>query len=439
MDRRLALSLGLLTATLVAGCSSDPEPRPLGSDAFYRRDDRGGAIQPGPRVPPTPAEQQAGKRVEGTPGADTPAAPAPDALAFVTNQVKSTTPATQPTSAQGQSARPVNYEVGQYVSVGAIVAEVNGTPIYADNVIRAVSPLLAARAKDLAQQPFRSLASSEINRQVDDMIRAEVAYASADRNTSADDKQTAERITQQWRDRLKTENKGSMEEVRRKFREQGTSYDEAAKEEFRRNLVRVYYTKKLFPRIQVTADDLRRYYDQNKDAMFTQHDTLTFRLIKISPAAMGSDELAQKKVNDLLARANRGEDFATMAGEINHDPILLRNKGLTGPIDRGAFRIDDVENALWKLQVGETTPVIRNGKDYYLARLESKTVGRTQSFEENAVQAKMLETLRSDQFAKMRRDMESQLRKDSVVARNESTYATTVEMAMQNYPRWHAE
>ncbi|HEX8324899.1 MAG TPA: peptidyl-prolyl cis-trans isomerase [Tepidisphaeraceae bacterium] len=444
MHRRFGLSLGLVITVAANGCSSENEPRPLGSDQFYRRDDRGGAIIPGPRVPEntlTPPSPRAGDAPANgsTVEASTAAAePSPEGLRFVTQQVKPTTPTTLPSGDVEPPAptKRTNYEVGQYVSVGAIIAEVNGSPIYADEIVRSISPLLAARAKELEEQRFRSLASSEINRQVDESIRNEVAYAAADRNTSAEDKQTAERITQQWRDRLKTENKGSIEEVRRKFRDQGQTYDEAAKAEYRRNLVRVFYTKKLFPRIQVTADDLRRYYEQNRDAQFTQHDTLTFRLIKITPQAMGSDAAARKKADELAARVTRGEDFATVAGEINHDPILLRNKGLTGPIDRGAYRLEEIETALWSLAPGDTTPVLSVGGAYYLARLEKKTTGRVQVFEESAVQAKMLDALRGEQFAKMRRDLETTLRRDSVVAKNDSVYATTLAMAMQSYPKW---
>lgn len=441
MHRRLGLSLGLFTAFVFAGCSSEPEPRPLGSDQFYRRDDRGGAIIPGPRVPDaplaTPRPASADEPANGTSATPSSAQPSSEALEFVTSQVKPVTPTTLSADAPVKPKRMTTYEVGQYVSVGAIIAEVNGSPIYADDVVRTIAPLLSARAKDLEEQPFRSLASSEINRQVDEMVRNEVAYAAADRNTSAEDKQTAERITQQWRDRLKTENKGSIEEVRRKFREQGQTYDEAAKAEYRRNLVRVFYTKKLFPRIQVTADDLRRYYEQTRDKDFTQHDTLTFRLIKITPQAMGSDAAAKKKIYDLAARVGRGEGFATVAGEINHDPVLLRNKGLTGPIDRGAFRLEEIEKALWSINAGDTTPVTTIDGAYYLAQLDKKTIGRVQAFEESAVQSKMLDTLRGEQFARMRRDLETQLRKESVVAKNESVYATTLAMAMQNYPKWH--
>lgn len=439
MERRLVASLGLTALVAFTGCSSDPEPRQLGSDQFYRRDDRGGAITPGPRVSDQPLGAPKPASAE-QPAASTVDKPSDDALQFVGKQVKPTVPTTTLSPEEAAPAKKfATFEVGQYVSIGAIIAEVNGAPIYADDVVRSIAPLLAARAKDLDEQPFRSLASSEINRQVDEMIRNEVAFAAADRNTSADDKEMAERITQQWRDRLKTENKGSIEEVRRKFREQGQTYDEAAKAEYRRNLVRVFYSKKLFPRIQVTADDLRRYYEQNKDSQFTQHDTLTFRLIKITPQAMGSDEAAKKKIDELAARVARGEDFATIAGETNNDPILLRNKGLTGPIDRGAYRYDDIESALWKLNAGETTPVMNVDGAYYLAQLEKKTSGRTQAFEETAVQSKMMEALRGEQFGKMRRDLEAQLSRESVVAKNESVYATTLAMAMQNYSRWHNE
>ncbi|MGC4033145.1 MAG: peptidyl-prolyl cis-trans isomerase [Tepidisphaeraceae bacterium] len=435
MSRRLVAAAALTVVTL-AGCSSEPDPRPLGTDQFYRRDDRGGAILPGPRAPESPTVNPRPADPTQTPAAGN-AAPTAESLQFVTQQVKPVVPTTLPAEGEAKTPKPINYEVGQYVSVGAIIAEVNGSPIYADDVVRSIAPLLAARAKDLEEQPFRSLASTEINRQVDDMIRAEVAYAAADRNTTAEDKTMAERITQQWRDRLKTESKGSMEEVRRKFRDQGQTYDEAAKEQYRRNLVRVFYSKKLFPRIQVTADDMRRYYDTNKDSEFTQHDRLTFRLIKITATAMGSDDAARKKIDELAARAKRGEDFATIAGEINNDAMLLKNKGLIGPVDRNAFKVDKVEQALWAINAGEVTPVIQDGSDYYLAKLETKSLGRIAGFDEAAVQSKVLETLRSEQFARMRRDLENQLRQDSVVAKNEQVFSTTLSMAMQNYPKWH--
>ena len=443
MPRRLVLS-GLFATACLTGCSSDPDPRPLGTDQFYRRDDRGGAITPGPRVTPGPTDNEVPPVVSpnGVPTREIPVITPPSkaAIDITTDQVKTVTPTTLSADAgNAPKSTPVTYEVGQYISIGAIIAEVNGTPVYADDVVRSVAPILAAQAKDLDESGFRKLSTTEINRQVNDMIGAEVAYAAADRNTTSEDKRIAEARTQMWRDKLKTESKGSMEEVRKRFREQGQTYDEVAKEEYRRNLVRVFYAKKLLPRVQVTADDMRRYYDRYRDNQFTQHETLTFRLIKITAQAMGSDALARKKVDELAVRANRGEDFATIAGEVNHDPSLLRNKGLTGPIDKGAFRLEKVEAALLAVNPGDTTPVVEEGGAYYLAHLEGRTKGRVAPFEENDVQRQVYDTLQKEQLANMRREFEGRLVKDAVVAKNDSIFSTAVSMAMQNYPKWHRQ
>lgn len=434
-----------LASVPLGGCSSGPEPRPLGADQFYRPSDRGGAIVPGARPTPEagsyPTPEARLAAVEGRPQPGTEQPSSTENLDFVSKQVKppantaeaATMPTTQPLPV---AKAPAEFAPGQFIAVGGIIAEVNGTPIYADDVLRAVTPLLANRAKDLDKASFRSLASTEINRQTDDLIRAEVAYASADRNTTSEEKTMANRVTEQWRDKLITENKGNIEEARKKIRESGKSFDEVLKEQYRLSLVRVYYARKLFPRIQVTADDMRRYYDKNKDTMFTLRDSATFRLIKISPKDMGSDAAAKAKVDELATRIKNGEDFATIAGEINHDPMLLRNKGLMQPIDRGAFKYEEVENAVWKINPGEVTPVIPSGGDYYIAKLENKRTGRVMAFEEDAVQKVMMEKLRGEQFGKMQRDLDTKLRKESVVEKKPQMLQTTVEMAMQNYARW---
>ncbi len=405
----------------IAGCSSDPEPKPLGADQFYRPTDKSGTLPPGPapRV-----EQPAPKPIE-TPQTNS------ENKEFINNQIQSPTPTIESAATQSSTFAP-----GQYLTVGGVVAEVNGNPIFADDVLRAVSPVLAAQAKDLDERRFKNSATLEINKQVDDMIRAEVEYAAAMRNTSSEDKALAERATEAWRMRMITESKGSIEEARQKFKTTlGKSFEEAAKEQNRLNLVRVYYSKKLLPRIQVTAEDLRKYYQTNAKSEFTDKDQISFRVIKVSIKDQGSDEAAKQKINDLLTRAGKGEDFETLAG-FNQDQALLKNKGLIGPIDRNAYVVEDVEKAAWNLSPGQVTPVIKSGDAYYIAKVEAKKIGRTSGFDEESVQKKMHDTLRTQQFNDMRKDMETQLRKESVVTKNQQMLQTTLDMAMQNYSRW---
>ncbi|MBC7782247.1 MAG: hypothetical protein H7144_00290, partial [Burkholderiales bacterium] len=180
MNRHLYLSAtcAMVIASAVA-CSSDPEPMPLGADQFYRPTDRDGAL------PPAPAQRLALQQRQQTSAAPDPV-PSAEGMTFVAEQVKSATPegAAPPTPATvPASVNEPRFAPGQYLSVGGVVAEVNGNPIYADAVLRAIAPALAGRAKDLDVPKFRSVAASETNRQVDDMIRAEVEYAAAVRNT----------------------------------------------------------------------------------------------------------------------------------------------------------------------------------------------------------------------------------------------------------------
>ncbi|HEX8339404.1 MAG TPA: peptidyl-prolyl cis-trans isomerase [Tepidisphaeraceae bacterium] len=424
----------LIAALLAAGCSTDSEPRQLTGDNFYRPKDQPGALPPGPVRQPE----------EAPPPSVTDQARRADDLRVATEQIPTPNPS-DPTTAPAAATPPVSpkpptaYAPGQYLTIGGVIADVNGNPIYADDVLRAVAPVLAARAKDSDPAAFKSLARNEINTQVDDLIRAEVEFAAADRNTTQQEKELAKRATTDWRTRIITKYKGSVEEARRSFREQGRTFDEAAREQDRTNLVRVYYSKKILPRIQITATEMRAFYEKNKETLFTDRDKLTFRLIKITPEAIGSDQAAQERVNELAAKAANGEDFAALAGSINNDPYLLKSAGLVGPIDKGAYKLEAIEAALWPLNVGQITPVIKIEKAYYLAKLEDKHTGRVLQFQEDLVQRKMTEAIKGEQFTKMRREMEASLRKESVVSKNPAMYESALGMAVQNYARWRAE
>ncbi len=425
MFRHFSLSTACLVAlSAVAGCNSDPEPRPLGADQFYRANDRGGALPPGPT--PQPVQENSPTSLDKQHAAE--------AQRIVAEQIK---PATAPTTTPFTDVS-TSFATGQFINIGGVIAEVNGNPIYADHVLRTIAPVLAARAKDLDPPKFKVAAAQEIGKQVDEMIGAEVEFAAADRNTNGEDKKTAERMTEAWRSNVITANKGSIETARATFREQGRTFEDAQKEQYRINLVRVYYGKKLFPRVQVTADALRKYYEANRETLFTVRDNASFILIKASAKDIGSDDAAKAKIEDLHARAIRGEEIEKIA-EFNQDETLKKTNGQLGPIDRNAYLLDEVDKAVWETEVGKITPIVRVKDDYYFAKVTDKKLGRTMAFEEELVQRKMNEALRSEQLNKMRRDMGMQLRKESVVTKNAAMYDNTLQMAIQNYPRWREQ
>jgi hypothetical protein len=330
------------------------------------------------------------------------------------------------------------------MTLGAVVTEVSGTPIYADKVIQLLTPLLSSEARQKDSQSFKALAKHEIDKQVSAMIRNELEYAAAVQNLGPDEKTFAENLTTAWRQRQITEAGGSLELARRKAAADGIAFDEKVREQYRTYMVQIFYQKKIYPKVQVTAEDMRRYYDQHMKTEFTESDQARFRLIKISAKNMGGRSEAMDKIKDLHDRAARGEDFEKLAGSINHDPGLMKSAGRVGGaegwVQRGAFAIPKVEEAVWKLQPGQVTDVIEVGSDsFYIARLEDRKLGRVRPFEEEDVQKQILDTLRKTQVAARREQMQAKLMANAVIYPYPPVLDPVVEIAMQRYPQWAAK
>lgn len=375
------------------------------------------------------------------PGQVTPAAPVKDNAPVesvgttVTDSVKPTRPEIDLSSTKPAESV-VSVVPGQFMTIGGVIAEVNGNPIYADDVLRTVDPVLSARAKELELPQFKAAAAKEIDNQVNDMIRAEVEYAAANRNCDGGDKQLAETLTTIWRDKQITAAKGSIEEARKRAREQtGRSFDDLLKEQFRLNLTRVYYQKRLIPRIQITAADMRQYYEHNKDTLFSEKQTITFRVIKINK----DTDNALTKATALLSQIKAGADFGKLAGEHNDDTLLKSKEGLIENMAKGSYRNEAIEKALWDMQPGEVTPVMQFSDGYYLAKLEKKTGGSQKMFEDDEVQKKIMDELRASQFSKMRNEIFAAQERDSVVSKNPRMYQSTIEMATSNYNAWRGK
>ena len=57
--------------------------------------------------------------------------------------------------------------------------------------------------------------------------------------------------------------------ARRKAEADGDDFDELVLAEYRTQMHNVFYRRKVVPRIQITADDMRSYYNANLQREFT--------------------------------------------------------------------------------------------------------------------------------------------------------------------------
>jgi parvulin-like peptidyl-prolyl isomerase len=451
------LTISTLSLAL-GGCSwfsSDQSTsRQIGAEAFYRPipgaedrhnapADRGGAI-PNAYLTPAPSAPEP------------PVARAPVTLtrsaATIPSQESAVaeSPATQPGAAVLPA--PAQLASGQYLTLGALVCEVSGTPIYADKVVRDLTPALATEAKQRGPEDFRAFAVSQIRKQVTNMVQTEVLYTAAVKNLTAEDRDRAWNATMMWRDQQTRSTGGSIELARLKAQQEGLNFDEMVQEQYRRYMVILFQTKKLYPKVAVTADEMRHYYETNLKTQFTETDQAQFRVIVVMASKTGDSNMTARERRDAAAAKIKqiresllngsDADFAKEASQVNDDPVLMKNAGHVGDSDgwmpRESYRVKDVEQAVWKLQPGQITDVIQVNDSYYIARLSDRKLGRVRPFEDIDVQAEILEAIRRPQLAEAQNKFIEQLQKDAVVFPAEPRVEPIFDMVMQKYPQWAA-
>lgn len=328
---------------------------------------------------------------------------------------------------------------GQYMTIGGVVAEVNGTPIYANRVLAQVEKDLAAKARDLDADQFRRYAMQKLTEAREYCINNELEFAAAQRNLDEKDRQLADRLTTDWRQRQITEAGGSLELARRKAAADGLNFEDLVQEQFRKFMTQIYYTKRVLPRIQITAQDMRDYYRTHLESEFTEHEQVHFRLIKIDPAESGGREAAIAKVKDVQDKAARGFDFAELAKSYNTDPNLARNGGDVGWIQKGSFRLEKVEQAAFELKPGQVSQnYVEEDGAFYIVKVEERKVGHVQPFDDPVVQDRIYSNLRAQQFRALREQVIQQLTANAIIRKNNELLQTVVDMAMQRYPQWVA-
>ena len=447
-----AISGFLTGGLLLGGCALNNAPEPLvpsqfvrghrvvGQDGIGQPIGQSGALTYGElHSPLLPDERPAPPSPPPTPisSAVRNAIPAPGEGAGA--DVK-TSAAQSPLSSP--TTEPATAVTGGYQVVGTVLAKVDKTPIYADKVLAALEHELAADARKYDTEAFRRVARSEIESKIQELIHTQLEIERASTSLNKEAKTQAEMYAQVWRKQQITAAGGSVELAKRRALEAGSPLDDQVREQYQSALVQIYYQERVAPRIQVSANDMRKYYQAHLATEFTHHAEARFRLIRIDFTRSGGPEQAAAKADQLIAKLKGGASFEELAKSYNDDSSLMAKGGDVGWMHKGDYRYDKIEQAVWALQPGEYTdkPIevtdeVR-GTAYYLAQLDARKTGAVQAFDDAGVQTQIHEKLFSQQLAGFREKEIADLVNQAVIFRGPTGLETAVDMAMQRYSMW---
>lgn len=388
-----------------------------------------------PALPPTQAPLTSLPPTVTPPTVTPPTVTPPTVTSAATTEpgVAVAPPATEPTLASGQ-----------YLTLGAVVAQVNGTPIYANKVLQLVWPSLHNDAHTMGREQFARSATDHVITAIRTQEDDELVFAAAERSLEETDKRLAADLAAGYRQQLITESGGSIELARRKATANGDNFDEKIHDKYREYMIDVYRQRKFSNQLEPSAQEMRQSYQANVET-FTQHSKAEFDLLKIDPALIPGDNVEKnrqtafdlaKKAHDLLAA---GTPFPKVFSDFNNDPGLksiTNNTGSMGSIERGSFNIAPVEEALWKLQPGQFSDPIEYNGALFITKMETRQEGSVRSFDDQTVQTAITAAIKKARFSKLADAENERLRSESIIQEDQPAMQTCIDMAMQSYDQW---
>jgi peptidyl-prolyl cis-trans isomerase D len=123
--------------------------------------------------------------------------------------------------------------------------------------------------------------------------------------------------------------------------------------------------------------DIKKYYDTHKDEFLSLPKQVRLQriMIKVEPQAKEIErKRAKKRLQRILTRLHKGEDFASLAKRESEDEDTKNQGGDMGwqPVDE---LLPEIKKAIAKMKPGELSQVIETESGFYIVKLKAEREG----------------------------------------------------------------
>ncbi len=254
---------------------------------------------------------------------------------------------------------------GQEELLDQVVAVVGTEPITLAELERVFMVYAAQLPPGISEDAARK-------RILEELVNQKLLYFEARADTSI--KVTQDEINQainQQMDALKKQM--GAEEFARQLSAEGMTEDQL-RSAVRENVETSLYIQKLVdyrikPNIVITQDEVRKFYDENKDSIAVEPASyrLAHILIRIVPSGPAEQE-AYAKAKGLYKQIIAGADFAEMASRYSDDRQTASQGGQLGWFPKG-YLTPDITKELDGLRPGEISKPLRGETGYHIFQL----------------------------------------------------------------------
>jgi parvulin-like peptidyl-prolyl isomerase len=152
---------------------------------------------------------------------------------------------------------------------------------------------------------------------------------------------------------------------------------------FRNLSIKRFLDKVVYSRIQITEDEIREYYEVNRDR-FRKPESIRIRqiLIKVSPDQQKDKwRHAEERAHAIFRDASTGTDFVRLARRHSDDPVSASAGGDMGSIQKGNLQ-SVFDTIIFNLKAGNVTKPIRSHQGFHIIKIVSTTLSSNKTFEE---------------------------------------------------------
>lgn len=173
----------------------------------------------------------------------------------------------------------------------------------------------------------------------------------------------------------------------------------------KRLIVETYLKKKVEAEAKVTDEEMKKFYDDNKDKFKTGDQVRASHILVKT----------EKEAQDILAQLKKGGSFEDLAKKFSGDSSAAKG-GDMGWFPKGAM-VPEFDKVAFSLKQGEMSGIVKTNFGYHIIKVTGKRAAGIRSFDEMKEQIKtnLLPAKQQQIFQKMKDD----LKKNAKVTINE--------------------
>ncbi|MBY0123059.1 peptidylprolyl isomerase [Bacillus sp. S/N-304-OC-R1] len=158
-----------------------------------------------------------------------------------------------------------------------------------------------------------------------------------------------------------------------------------------KNMKTYLATKKLLePRISITDDEIKTYFEENKDN-YAQPEQVEASHILVKDEATA---------NEVIKKLNAGADFSELAKEYSTDESSSASGGELGYFGRGEM-VKEFEDAAFSLDIGKISEPIQSEYGYHIIKVTDKKKAKEANFDavKDEIKATIIDSKLESEYA----------------------------------------